>query len=65
MKKKLDLIGHLLRGRPHRLEKPIVIQFPVIDICNSCCQMCKIWENKKSNDIIAEQLRRGLVSVVI
>ncbi|MDK9606488.1 polysaccharide pyruvyl transferase family protein [Lelliottia wanjuensis] len=42
------------------LSKPIVIQFPVIDICNSKCQMCRIWENKKSNDITVEQLRKGL-----
>ncbi|MEL4869138.1 polysaccharide pyruvyl transferase family protein [Pantoea agglomerans] len=44
------------------LSKPIVIQFPVIDICNSRCQMCRIWENKKSNDITVEQLQSGLKS---
>lgn len=42
------------------LVKPVVIQFPVIDICNSRCQMCRIWENKKSNDITVEQLKQGL-----
>lgn len=46
--------------RPYRLEKPIVIQFPVIDICNSRCQMCRIWENHKSTDITPDQLRKGL-----
>lgn len=45
-----------------RLEKPTVIQFPVIDICNSRCQMCRIWENKQSSDITVEQLRTGLKS---
>lgn len=44
------------------LEKPLVIQFPVIDICNSRCQMCRIWENKKSQDIKVEDLRKGLSS---
>lgn len=42
------------------LVKPVVVQFPVIDICNSRCQMCRIWENKKSNDITVEQLKNGL-----
>ena len=42
------------------LEKPSVIQFPVIDICNSRCQMCRIWENKKSVDITTDQLKKGL-----
>lgn len=42
------------------LSKPIVVQFPVIDTCNSRCQMCRIWENKKSNDITVEQLQNGL-----
>ncbi|MBD9411580.1 polysaccharide pyruvyl transferase family protein [Stutzerimonas stutzeri] len=50
----------LLMPRPLKLSKPTVIQFPVIDICNSKCQMCRIWENKKSEDITAEQLRKGL-----
>lgn len=48
--------------RPLPLEKPTVIQFPVIDICNSKCQMCRIWENKKSKDITIEQLNKGLSS---
>jgi len=43
-----------------KLVKPMVIQFPVIDICNSRCQMCRIWENKKSNDITVEQLEKGI-----
>jgi len=43
-----------------KLEKPTVIQFPVIDICNSRCQMCRIWENKKSSDITVERLKVGL-----
>src|SRR5690606_122064 len=52
----------LLAKRPLKLEKPIVLQFPVIDICNSKCQMCRIWENKKSNDITLEKLKKGLAN---
>lgn len=51
---------YLVGARPFPLEKPIVLQFPVIDICNSQCQMCRIWENKKSDDLTPEQLRTGL-----
>ena len=53
---------YLLNRRPFPLEKPVVLQFPVIDICNSQCQMCRIWENKKSDALSAEQLRTGLRS---
>lgn len=53
-------LRYLLGPRPFPLEKPVVLQLPVIDICNSQCQMCRIWENKKSDDISPEQLRTGL-----
>lgn len=56
----LEKLKLLTSKRPLKLEKPKVIQFPVIDICNSKCQMCKIWENKQSNDITVEKLKRGL-----
>lgn len=56
----LKNLSYLLSRRPYRLEKPVVLQFPVIDICNSQCQMCRIWENKKSDDLTPEQLRHGL-----
>ncbi len=52
--------SYLLLKKPYSIEKPVVLQFPVTDICNSACQMCRIWKNKKSNDITPEQLRRGL-----
>lgn len=48
--------------RPLKLEKPEVLQFPVIDICNSRCQMCRIWENKNSQDVSLEELEVGLSS---
>ncbi|WP_084197594.1 polysaccharide pyruvyl transferase family protein [Solimonas soli] len=57
---RLQQLSLLVKQRPLALEKPIVIQFPVIDICNSQCQMCRIWENKKSEDITPDQLRIGL-----
>ncbi|MAG79418.1 MULTISPECIES: polysaccharide pyruvyl transferase family protein [unclassified Limnobacter] len=53
-------VRYLISDRPLPLEKPTVLQFPVIDICNSQCQMCRIWENKKSDDLTPEQLRQGL-----
>lgn len=45
-----------------RLEKPVVIQFPVIDICNSKCQMCKIWERKGNDAMSLEDIRAGFSS---
>lgn len=56
----LKTASYIVKSQPYKLEKPIVLQFPVIDICNSRCQMCRIWENKKSNDITPQALRKGL-----
>lgn len=53
-------IKYLTSQRPYPIEKPIVLQFPVTDICNSACQMCRIWENKSSDDISPDKLRKGL-----
>lgn len=53
-------LNYLLGPQPYPLEKPVVLQFPVIDICNSRCQMCRIWENHQSRDITPDELRRGL-----
>ena len=60
LRNRLRVLSYLFRPTPYPLEYPIVIQFPVIDICNSACQMCNIWKNKKSKDISVEQLRTGL-----
>lgn len=57
---KIRTISYLMRNRPLPQEPPIVIQFPVNDICNSQCQMCRIWENKKSSEIQPDVLREGL-----
>lgn len=56
----IERLKPLFIDETDKLVKPVVIQFPVIDICNSRCQMCRIWENKKSNDITVEQLKQGL-----
>jgi polysaccharide pyruvyl transferase WcaK-like protein/sulfatase maturation enzyme AslB (radical SAM superfamily) len=53
-------LSYIAKSRPFALEKPKVLQFPVIDICNSKCQMCRIWENKQSDDITPDALRKGL-----
>lgn len=53
-------LSYFLKPYPYPLEKPVVIQFPVIDICNSQCQMCRIWENKKSACLSPDELRTGL-----
>lgn len=60
IREQVKALSYLVKQRPFRLEKPVVLQFPVIDICNSQCQMCRIWENKKSDDISVEELRQGL-----
>ncbi|WP_157119334.1 polysaccharide pyruvyl transferase family protein [Azohydromonas lata] len=60
IKTQIKAISYLVKARPFLLEKPVVLQFPVIDICNSQCQMCRIWENKKSDDLTPQDLRKGL-----
>lgn len=60
LKSVLTPLRYLPGTGPYKLERPIVIQFPVIDICNSQCQMCRIWENKQSTDISVDEVRKGL-----
>jgi MoaA/NifB/PqqE/SkfB family radical SAM enzyme len=43
-----------------RQRLPEVIQFPVNDICNSRCQMCNIWMQKRDNEVSAPDVRRIL-----
>lgn len=40
--------------------KPKVIQFPINNICNSRCQMCNIWEQKRGKEITPDELREIL-----
>ncbi|HBD7538320.1 TPA: polysaccharide pyruvyl transferase family protein, partial [Shigella sonnei] len=60
MKNIIERIKPLFFDGSRHLVRPVVLQFPVIDICNSKCQMCRIWENKKSVDISVEQLKKGI-----
>lgn len=46
--------------KPLPLEKPVVIQFPVNDICNAHCQMCHIWKNKLDYQISPSELDAAL-----
>ena len=40
--------------------KPVVIQFPVNDICNARCVMCHIWQRKRDHEITPQELRQIL-----
>lgn len=60
---KLKSIKNLVKAfspKPWPLEKPTVIQFPVNDICNSKCQMCHIWKQKRDNEISPDELKNAL-----
>jgi sulfatase maturation enzyme AslB (radical SAM superfamily) len=48
------------RPRPWPLERPTVLQFPVNDICNSGCEMCHIWQQKRDVEITPAQLAHVL-----
>lgn len=37
---------------------PEVIQFPVNDICNSKCQMCNIWQQKKERELSLDEIEQ-------
>lgn len=50
--------------KPWKLQKPVVIQFPVNDICNSKCQMCNIWKQKFDYQITSQNLEEVLSSTL-
>lgn len=50
------------QSKPWKLQKPIVIQFPVNDICNARCQMCNIWKQKFDYQISPSELARAIAS---
>jgi len=39
---------------------PRVIQFPINDICNSKCQMCNIWQQKREYEVTPDKIREIL-----
>jgi polysaccharide pyruvyl transferase WcaK-like protein/sulfatase maturation enzyme AslB (radical SAM superfamily) len=45
---------------PWSIQKPVVIQFPINDICNARCQMCNIWQQKYDYQISPQELRVAL-----
>lgn len=40
------------------LRKPEVVQFPVNDVCNSRCEMCFIWQQKKAKELTPAEVFR-------
>lgn len=52
------LIDLWREGAPHPTPRlPRVLQFPVNDICNARCSMCRIWGNKREREITPAELR--------
>ena len=48
------------KPKPWKPQKPVVIQFPVNDICNSKCQMCNIWQQKFDYQITPNELEKAI-----
>lgn len=48
--------------KPWKPKKPIVIQFPVNDVCNAKCQMCNIWQQKFDYQITPSELTKVLAN---
>jgi polysaccharide pyruvyl transferase WcaK-like protein/MoaA/NifB/PqqE/SkfB family radical SAM enzyme len=42
--------------KPWKPQKPVIIQFPINDICNARCQMCNIWQQKFDYQISPQEL---------
>lgn len=55
---RLKGIRRLFGSRPWPLELPVVVQFPVNDICDSKCQMCNIWQQKRDHEMPVNEARR-------
>lgn len=49
---------YLVSPRPWPIELPTVVQFPVNDICDSKCQMCNIWQQKRDREIAPGEVRQ-------
>lgn len=44
------------RAKPYPLRKPVVIQFPVNDICDAKCQMCNIWQQHFDHQVSLQEI---------
>jgi MoaA/NifB/PqqE/SkfB family radical SAM enzyme/polysaccharide pyruvyl transferase WcaK-like protein len=51
-------LRYSVRSRPWPLELPVVVQFPINDICDSKCQMCNIWQQKLDRQVSVEDGRK-------
>jgi MoaA/NifB/PqqE/SkfB family radical SAM enzyme/polysaccharide pyruvyl transferase WcaK-like protein len=51
-------LRYLFSPRPWPIEMPVVVHFPVNDICDSKCQMCNIWQQHRDREITVEQARQ-------
>lgn len=48
-------------GAAPSIEKPVALQIPINDICNSKCVMCDIWKNKdEGTDFSLDEFKNGL-----
>jgi len=48
------------QAKPRKIVKPIVIQFPVNDICNASCKMCHIWKQKLGYQLTPTELLQAV-----
>lgn len=51
-------LRYIISAKPWRIERPVVVQFPINDICDSKCQMCNIWQQKLDKQISVEDARK-------
>ncbi len=55
-------LKYLMYTGRYPLEHPVVIQYPINDICNSRCQMCSIWARDVDDAMAPERLAQALDS---
>jgi len=48
------------QAKPRKIVKPIVIQFPVNDICNAGCKMCHVWKQKLGYQLSPGELQQAI-----
>jgi len=59
----INKITNFIDAKPHPKQRlPKVIQFPINDICNSKCQMCNIWQNKKGKELSVSEIEKILLN---
>ena len=59
-KTKLNILRKATGLKPN-IEKPVALQIPINDICNSKCVMCDIWKNKdEDTDFSLDEFKNGL-----